>query len=63
MQLLHVKEVQLPFCNNKWRSLVDEDLLPSHICVTGVLLGESSCKGDSGGPLVRNLDSASEEGG
>ena len=56
LQLLNVKEVQLPSCNEQWRSAVDEDLLPSHICVTGVHLGKSACKGDSGGPLVRNLD-------
>ena len=61
LQLLHVTEVQLPFCNSQWRSLVDEDLLPSHICVTGGEVGKSSCKGDSGGPLVRNFESSTEE--
>ena len=61
LQLLNVKEVQLPSCNEQWRSHVDEDLLPSHICVTGVKLGKSACKGDSGGPLVRNVESASDE--
>ena len=61
LQLLYVTEVPLASCNEQWRTKVEEDLLPSHICVTGVHLGKSACKGDSGGPLVRNLDSTSEE--
>ena len=63
LQLLHVTEVPLPFCNDQWRALVNEDLLPSHICVTAGRdnIGQSSCKGDSGGPLVRNFESTSEE--
>ena len=61
LQLLHVKEVSLATCNDQWKSKVDEDLLPSHICVSGVDLGKSACQGDSGGPLVRNLQSTSEE--
>ena len=61
LQLLYVNEVPLPFCNDDWKAKVDDDLLPSHICVTGVKLGRSSCKGDSGGPLVRNFDVSSDE--
>ena len=40
---------------------MDEDLLPSHICVTSGEVGKSSCMGDSGGPLVRSLETTSEE--
>ena len=61
LQLLYVMEVPLPFCNDQWRSLVEEDLLPSHICVSSHKVGRSSCKGDSGGPLIRNFESTSEE--
>ena len=61
LQLLYVNEVPLPFCNDAWKAKVDEDLLPSHICVKGVKIGESSCKGDSGGPLLRNFDSSTDE--
>ena len=56
LQEINVKEVSLFECKKTWKTKLEENLIPAHMCASTGVVGSTSCRGDSGGPLVRNID-------